>query len=147
MCQRAEGDSEALRESAGRGSVLRRVPKPACRENREQVPLLTEVVKSRLPVGGSVGVLGLAYKPDTDVVEESQGLAFTQSLLDAGIPVIVYDPAASDNAKRALTGSVRFASSAAECCRDADDQCDAARDRGCHAGGDGDSGTRRDGNS
>jgi len=113
-------DNVALRYVARRLGVQATLAEATDAVNREQVPLLTEVVKSRLPVGGSVGVLGLAYKPDTDVVEESQGLAFTQSLLDAGIPVIVYDPAASDNAKRALTGSVRFASSAAECCRDAD---------------------------
>jgi UDPglucose 6-dehydrogenase len=37
--------------------------------NRRQVPRLTEIVRSRLPKGGTVGVLGLSYKPDTEVIE------------------------------------------------------------------------------
>src|SRR5205823_507099 len=34
--------------------------------NRRQVPRLAELILSRLPEGGTVGILGLAYKPDTD---------------------------------------------------------------------------------
>ena len=70
--------------------------------NRLQVPRLLELVKSRLPAGGAVGVLGLAYKAGTDIVEESTGLELARCLLAEGIPVWAYDPLALDNAVRAL---------------------------------------------
>lgn len=88
--------------------------------NKQQVPRLGELIKSRLPEGGRAGVLGLAYKPDTEVIEESQGVALAQYLLDAGIPVVVYDPAAMENARRQLSGPVTFATSAADCAAQAD---------------------------
>ncbi len=88
--------------------------------NRRQVPRLAEMILSRLPAGGTAGIAGLSYKPDTDVVEESQGLLLAQHLLARDIDVIVYDPAAMDNARPALVGRVHFASSLAECARQAD---------------------------
>ena len=88
--------------------------------NRRQVPRMAELVLSHLPEGGTVGVLGLSYKPHTEVIEESQGVAIAKALLAAGARVVVYDPAAMDNAQRVLTGDVIFAASAAECARQAD---------------------------
>lgn len=88
--------------------------------NRQQVPRLAEVVLSRLPEGGRIGILGLSYKPNTDVVEESQGLELARHLLAHGVPIVLYDPAAMDNARIALSDSVVFAASAAECARRAD---------------------------
>ena len=73
-----------------------------------------------LPEGGTVGVLGLSYKPNTEVIEESQGLALASYLLSVGVPVVVYDPAAMENARPLLRGKVTFAASAADCARQAD---------------------------
>jgi UDPglucose 6-dehydrogenase len=88
--------------------------------NRRQVPRLTEIVRSRLPKGGTVGVLGLSYKPDTEVIEESQGLELAKHLASTGFKVVVYDPAAMENAKKQLGGAATYAASAAECARQAD---------------------------
>ncbi|MGA3017407.1 MAG: nucleotide sugar dehydrogenase [Bryobacteraceae bacterium] len=88
--------------------------------NRNQAPRLAEMILSRLPEGGTAGILGLSYKPDTDVIEESQGVALVRQLAGAGVRVVVYDPAAMENAKAALAGKVGFAGSAAECARQAD---------------------------
>ncbi|RJP32423.1 MAG: UDP-glucose/GDP-mannose dehydrogenase family protein [Actinobacteria bacterium] len=63
--------------------------------NREQVARLAELVKTHLPPGGKVGILGLTYKPDTNVVEESQGVLLASRLEGEGIPYAAYDPAAS----------------------------------------------------
>src|SRR2546425_7456241 len=52
-----------------------------------------------LPPGGRVGILGLAYKPNTTVVEESQGIAFARYFASKGAPVVVYDPAALEGAR------------------------------------------------
>jgi UDPglucose 6-dehydrogenase len=88
--------------------------------NRRQVPRLAAMIRARLPEDGVAGVLGLSYKPNTEVIEESQGLAVAQALLRAGARVVVYDPAAMENARAALVGRVTFAHSAAECASQAD---------------------------
>jgi UDPglucose 6-dehydrogenase len=88
--------------------------------NRRQVPRLAELILSRLPEGGTAGVLGLSYKPDTPVIEESQGLGLARALLARGISVVVYDPAAMENARDHLTGRVTFAQSAGACAALAD---------------------------
>jgi UDPglucose 6-dehydrogenase len=88
--------------------------------NRRQVPRLAEIIRSRLPEGGVVGILGLSYKPHTEVVEESQGLDLARHLSSSGVKVVVYDPAAMENAKRELGNAVACAASAAACARQAD---------------------------
>ena len=88
--------------------------------NRRQVPRLAEIVRSRLPQGGTAGVLGLSYKPHTEVIEESQGLALAKHLASAGVRVAVYDPAAMENARQLLGDAVTYCKSAADCARQAD---------------------------
>lgn len=46
-------------------------------------------------VGGAVGVLGLAYKPDTNVAEASAGLAVVKQLNLRRVSVAYHDPAAA----------------------------------------------------
>jgi UDPglucose 6-dehydrogenase len=88
--------------------------------NRRQVPRLAEIIRSRLPKGGTVGVLGLSYKPDTEVIDESQGLDLAKYLASTGVHVVVYDPAALENARRQLGDAATYAASAADCARQAD---------------------------
>jgi len=87
--------------------------------NRQQVPRLAELVLSKLPGGGRVAILGLSYKPKSDVVERSQGLELAQYLLAQDISVVLYDPVAMDNARFVLGDRASFASSAEECTRQA----------------------------
>lgn len=88
--------------------------------NRTETTALADLIKGRLRDGGTAGILGLAYKPDTDVVDEAAGVLLAQHLTSEGIPVIVFDPAAMDNARKILGGSVRFAGSLEECLQDLD---------------------------
>jgi len=60
--------------------------------NRLQVELVTDIVLEHLDPKGVVGILGLTYKPDTDVTEESQSLQLACALKEKGISVIAYDP-------------------------------------------------------
>jgi UDPglucose 6-dehydrogenase len=83
--------------------------------NRRQVPRLAELILSRLPEGGTVGILGLSYKPDTEVIEESQGLALAKHLVTAGVKVVVFDPAAMQNARAVLPPQTIFARTTSEC--------------------------------
>ena len=88
--------------------------------NRRQALRVAELILSHLPAGGTAAILGLSYKPDTGVTEESQGLMVAQHLLAAGARLAVYDPAAMQSARRELAGNVVFARSVEECLREAD---------------------------
>jgi len=88
--------------------------------NRRRVSRLAETVIGHLPRGGTVGILGLAYKTNTDVVEQAQGLLLAQTLTQAGFQVVAYDPAAIANASMTLGNAVEFAKSAQECIASAD---------------------------
>jgi UDPglucose 6-dehydrogenase len=82
--------------------------------NVERTHRLARVVQSRLKAGNAVGILGLAYKPDTGVIDESPGVALARLLGDAGYEVRVYDPVAMDAALHALGGQVYGCGSVAE---------------------------------
>jgi UDPglucose 6-dehydrogenase len=83
------------------------------RANRDETRRLADLVESHLPAGGSVAVLGLSYKPNTNVVEESPGLYVAQELAARGRDVTAYDPAANATAARVVDGSsIEFAADA-----------------------------------
>jgi UDPglucose 6-dehydrogenase len=88
--------------------------------NRREVQRLASLIKSRMSNHGTLGVLGLAYKPHTDVAEQSQGLLLAEALASENISVVAYDPAAMANAQRALNGRVRMAGSVEACVHEAD---------------------------
>jgi UDPglucose 6-dehydrogenase len=114
------------RDNVAIASLARQIGAPATlaeatdRANRGEVHRLAGIVRSKLLSGGTVGILGLSYKPNTDVVDESQGVLLAQVLAAEGFSVIVYDPAAMDNARRVLKDSVRLAKSLEECVQQAD---------------------------
>jgi UDPglucose 6-dehydrogenase len=89
--------------------------------NRRQVSRLASLVKAQLQgTDRRVAILGLSYKPDTDVVEESQGIMLANRLASDGYGVTVFDPVALENAATFLAASVHSARSAAECLTSAD---------------------------
>lgn len=88
--------------------------------NRQQVPWLVELIKNYLKRDSNVGILGLSYKPDSDVVEEAQGMLLAQALANDGIKVFAYDPVAMDKARKVLKKSVTFAKSVQDCIQKAD---------------------------
>ena len=83
--------------------------------NRAQIQWLADLVQSNLPQRGVAGILGLTYKPNTDVVEEAAGFLLAQELAGRGVEVIVHDPAGAANAAASLQNSAKFASTAKEC--------------------------------
>lgn len=88
--------------------------------NRSQITWLANLAQSHLSFGARVGILGLTYKPNTDVVEQATGLLVAQELAARGISLVVFDPAGNKNSHDALRERVRFAASAPECISDAD---------------------------
>jgi UDPglucose 6-dehydrogenase len=70
---------------------------------------VVERLGSIVQPGTTVAVLGLAYKPLSNVVEESQGLAIARALAAEGAHVIGYDPLANGPAHPKLNGQIQFA--------------------------------------
>jgi UDPglucose 6-dehydrogenase len=70
-------------------------------------------------VGKRVGLLGLAFKPNTDDMREATSLVLSARLQAAGATVIAYDPVAEDEARKLITG-IEFAPGALEVATGAD---------------------------
>ena len=70
--------------------------------NEEQPKRLLSLLRRHIPdlQGKTIGVLGLAFKPDTDDVRESRAAPVVADLLAAGARVVAYDPAAMENFRR-----------------------------------------------
>lgn len=64
--------------------------------------------------GGTVAVLGLAYKPDTAVLDASPSLGLIDRLVTAGHPVVAHDPAVRSGASLPASG-VRFEADVETC--------------------------------
>ncbi len=66
--------------------------------NDDQPKRMIALLKKHLnPKGRTIGVLGLAFKPDTDDIRESRAIPIITLLLKAGARVKVYDPVAMSN--------------------------------------------------
>lgn len=79
----------------------------AAREvNYRQRQVMVEKLQSSLKVlrGRVIGVLGLAFKPNTDDVREAPALDIIRLLVERGAHVRAHDPVAIPNAKKALDG-------------------------------------------
>jgi UDPglucose 6-dehydrogenase len=113
-------DNVALASLGRRLGVPVDVPVATDAINCGMVGRLKELALAKLPPGGTVGLLGLSYKPGTNVVERGQGFELAQALLADGVSVLIYDPCAMDAARPFLQGPVGYAGSAAECARKAD---------------------------
>ncbi|MGA2034630.1 MAG: nucleotide sugar dehydrogenase [Thermoguttaceae bacterium] len=88
--------------------------------NRQQSSHLARVIRARLPENGCVGILGLSYKPHTDVVEASAGMSLAKELSRQEITARVYDPQAMQAARAVLGDRVQYAESLKDCARNCD---------------------------
>jgi UDPglucose 6-dehydrogenase len=68
--------------------------------NQWQVERLRKWIASETPEGAKVAILGLAYRPNTPLVEESQALIMAEFLADNGYTVNTHDRFALDLAKK-----------------------------------------------
>ena len=82
--------------------------------NDHQIERLIGAVQAHAASGAKVAVLGLSYKPETQVVEESQGVALAWKLSEEGYVVSVYDPLAMAGAETVLSDKVIFANDAVD---------------------------------
>lgn len=83
--------------------------------NDAMVDKLFEIIEAKVAERKHIALLGLSYKPNTHITEESQSIMLAEKLIDSGYAVTVYDPAALDNAKDVLGDKVRYCNDPYEC--------------------------------
>jgi UDPglucose 6-dehydrogenase len=99
-------------------SFLREVDAINMRRRARIVDLATELAGGSLR-GQAIGVLGVAFKPDSDDIRDSPALDVAATMHRLGAAVTVYDPVALANARRAHA-ELSYAGSALEAVTSAD---------------------------
>jgi len=108
-------DNLALAALANQLGVSGEIAQVTHKFNQSQISWLADLAQRFAAAGETVGVLGLTYKTNTDVVEQAAGLLLAQELIARGVPVAVSDPAGLDGARRALGDPVRYFADPKEC--------------------------------
>ena len=77
--------------------------------NEEQKALFVRLVEDKLWIinGKVIGVLGLAFKPNTDDMRNAPSVDIIEALVNEGAIIKAYDPKAMDNARKIL-GKVTY---------------------------------------
>lgn len=77
--------------------------------NEDQPGKIIELLKHHIDITGkTIGILGLAFKPDSDDVRESRAIPIIRALEEAGARIKAYDPVAMNNF-RSLFPAISYA--------------------------------------
>jgi len=109
-------DNRAFASFANKYGYDARLAKATDEVNDFQVKNLIDRILAILTENNCiVSVLGLSYKPNTTVIEESPAIKIIEKLLEKDIEIIAYDPLAMDNARAYFGDNILYASSVKEC--------------------------------
>jgi UDPglucose 6-dehydrogenase len=94
-------DLNALVEFAKTHDETPRIIQSTITINDEQPIRLLRLLTHHLPTlkGKTIGILGLAFKPETDDIRDSRAIPITEALLNQGAHIKAYDPQAMNNFK------------------------------------------------
>ena len=107
-------DTLALLQTADKVGVDQRIVRTTVEVNDDRKSQMVERVARALGGelnGRRVGVLGLAFKPNTDDMREAPSIPIVKSLVERGAHVSAFDPVARQQAEQVLSG-VHFADDA-----------------------------------
>jgi len=85
------------------------------RSNRGMPERIVKHLKSRIKRGTTVAILGLAYKPHSHIIEESQPIEIAWQLFKLGARVVAFDPLAREGAQTEFRGQILMLDSLADC--------------------------------
>src|SRR5437868_7136422 len=110
----AESDMESLAELAQANGVSLKVLSAAREVNHTMADRIVEKIARVINSvqNKNLGLLGLAFKPNTNSVAGSGAVRLAQSLVAQGARVNAYDPVAIPEAKLRLNGTVKYCDSA-----------------------------------
>jgi UDPglucose 6-dehydrogenase len=115
-------DTLALLQTAEKFGVDQRIVRTTVQVNDDRKASMVDRVERAS--GGSlrgkrIGILGLAFKPNTDDMREAPSIPLVTALAERGASVIAFDPVAREQADKVLKG-VEFADDAYAAATDAD---------------------------
>jgi UDPglucose 6-dehydrogenase len=89
--------------------------------NKQQRKIVVNKIKNMMGTleGRQVGILGIAFKPNTDDIREAVAIDVMTALLEKGCRIKAYDPVAVENAKKVLKG-VKYTESAYAAAQDSE---------------------------
>jgi len=115
-------DTVALLQTADKAGVDQRIVRTTVQVNDDRKASMADRVARA--IGGSVegkriGVLGLAFKPNTDDMRDAPSIPLINALVERGASISAFDPVAHEQAEKIFDG-ITFAEDAYAAARDAD---------------------------
>ena len=109
----AQSDMDSLANLAQQNDVSLKILSAAREVNHSLADGMAEKISASLKSlqNKDVGILGLAFKPNTNSVAGSASIKLAQSLVARGARVRAYDPVAMPDAKLELNGTVHYCES------------------------------------
>jgi UDPglucose 6-dehydrogenase len=115
-------DTLALLQTAENAGVDQRIVRTTVKVNDDRKASMVERVERAIGgdlQGKAVGVLGLAFKPNTDDMRDAPSIPLIEGLVKRGAKVRAFDPVATEQAERVLSG-IEFVDEAYKAAEDAD---------------------------
>jgi UDPglucose 6-dehydrogenase len=115
-------DTLALLQTAENAGVDQRIVRTTVKVNDDRKASMVERVERAIGgdlKGKAVGVLGLAFKPNTDDMRDAPSIPLIEGLVKRGANVRAFDPVATEQAERVLSG-IEFVDDAYKAAEDAD---------------------------
>jgi UDPglucose 6-dehydrogenase len=115
-------DTSALLATAREYGLTLPIVQAAREVNYHQRDRVLEKLLASLKIlkGRTIGLLGLAFKPDTDDLRDAPALDIARKLLERGAKVRAHDPIALARARRECDAGIQLTDSLAELARGAD---------------------------
>jgi UDPglucose 6-dehydrogenase len=116
-------DVQALAKTASDHSYDFKILKAVMKVNTLQKHILTKKIKKYFKndlAGKTIGIWGLAFKPNTDDIREAPALTIINELLSLGAKVIAFDPEAMENVKNIYGDQIQLAAGMYEAIKGAD---------------------------
>ncbi len=115
-------DNRAFAYFANQVGIDAKIARAVDTINNEHVTFVVGLIKEKLNLAANakIAILGLTYKPNTNIVEESAAIKITSLLLGEWPHISVYDPQGMTNARIFLGEKVEYATSSKDCLRGAD---------------------------
>jgi len=112
-------DNRAFSSFANKVGVQASIAKATDLVNESMVAqIVKKVGKTAANKNSKIAILGLAYKPDTDVAEESAGVKVANLLAKKSVKICAWDPKAMAKAQDLLSPKITIAKSLKECIKD-----------------------------
>lgn len=109
-------DTMAITKIARANGYTFRIVEAVIEVNRLQRELMIDKIREMVGdfSGKTIGVLGLAFKPNTDDIRDSPAIDIVNRLLGEGAIIKAYDPAGMENARKEMPYSVQYCNDAYE---------------------------------